>query len=110
MMKIKTEKQKRHEKLIDFLSQFSQYQTKEGQTLLQKVNEGRMGKKIEKISIFDVNLAVVAFTDVLNIMSGSAGNIDLYRLLQAYLTVPEYRGKINDVVNEAHSFVYTREK
>ena len=109
-MKAKSNKQLRHEKLIEFLSQFPQYTTEDGQPQLHKENEGQTGTKIEKISTSDINKAVVVFTDVLNIMSGSAGNIDLYELLQAYLRVPEYRGKINAMVKEALSFDYAKKK
>lgn len=51
---------------------------------------------------------MVVLTDFLNIMSGSAGDINLYKLLQAYLSVPEYREKINVVVEEAHAFNYSK--
>lgn len=110
MIKKKSPNQIRHEKLIEFLSHDPQFTTEDGRPTLQIVSEERTGTKIEKISTNNINKAVVVFTDVLNIMSGSAGNIDLYRLLQAYLQVPEYRSKINDVVEEAHSFNYKKAK
>ncbi|MGA3012435.1 MAG: hypothetical protein ABSD71_00225 [Bacteroidales bacterium] len=109
-MTAKPEKQVRHEKLIEFLSQFSQYQSTDGKPLVDKVNKERKGTDLEKISINDINNAVVVFTDVLNIMSGSAGDVDLYKLLQAYLTVPEYRSKMNALAKEAHSFKYEKNK
>lgn len=109
-MKAKSDNQIRHEKLIEFLSQFRQFQTEDGKPTVHKVNQERTGADLEKISINDINKGVIVFTDFLNIMSGSAGNIDLYRLLQAYLSVPEYRDKINAIVEEAQSFDYNRKK
>ncbi len=109
-MKTKSDNQIRHEKLIEFLSQFRQYQTEDGIPTIHKVSRERTGTDIEKISINDINKGVVVLTDFLDIMSGSAGNIDLYRLLQAYFSVPEYREKINAVVEEAHAFNYVKTK
>ena len=107
-MKTKSDNQVRHEKLIEFLSQFGQYQTEDGKPTVKKVNQERTGADLEKISTNVINKGVVVFTDFLNIMSGSAGDINLYRLLQAYLSVPEYREKINAVVEEAHAFNYAK--
>lgn len=107
---MKLENQSRHEKLIDFLSQFSQFQLKDGKSALKKVEESRTSDKVEEISTEDINNAVVVFTDFLNIYSGSANNINLYRLLQAYLMIPEYRGKINEIVEEAHSYAFHNKK
>ena len=109
-MKPQPEYQTRHEKLIDFLSQLSQYSSEDGKPLLKKIKDVRTVDKVEKIPRGDINVAVVVFTDTLNIYSGSAGNVDLYRLLQAYLTIPEYRDKINSLVDEAHSFDYNTKK
>lgn len=109
-MKKQSKKQIRHEKLIEFLVQFSQYQTGDGKPTIYKVDKERAGADLEKISINDINKAVVVFTDALNIMSGSAGNVDLYELMQAYLTVPEYRIKMNALVKEALSFKYEKDK
>jgi hypothetical protein len=107
-MKTKSDNQIRHEKLIEFLSQFRQFQSEDGKPSVLKVSQERTGTDLEKISTNDINKGVVVFTDFLDIMSGSAGNVDLYRLLQAYLSVPEYREKINAVVEEAHAFNYAK--
>jgi hypothetical protein len=61
------DKQPRHEKLIEFLSQFSQYSTEDGKPRLKKVKTTRHSGVIEKINPIDVNLAVVVFTDIMNI-------------------------------------------
>jgi hypothetical protein len=93
--------QQRHEALVDFLSRFQQFQDGHGGSSLKKIPHPLSSDKVEYISVNDINQAVVAFTDVLNIASGSAGNYDLYKLLQAYLTVPESRGKFNTIAREA---------
>lgn len=105
---MKSKNQIRHEELIDFLSKFSQYQDNEGNSLIEKVNDSRTTGKISQISTNDINKGVVVLTDFLNINSGSAGEFNLYRLLQAYLSIPEYRTKINSIVDEAHTYDYNR--
>jgi hypothetical protein len=107
-MKTKSDNQIRHEKLIEFLSKSHQFQSVDGKSSVHKVKQERTGTDLEKISTNDINKAVMVFTDFLDIMSGSAGDINLYRLLQAYLSVPEYREKINAVVEEAHAFSYAK--
>ncbi|MBC8753978.1 hypothetical protein H2O64_04800 [Kordia sp. YSTF-M3] len=107
---MKDKNQDRHEKLIDFLSQFSQYQDHNGKSSLTKVKESRTSGQVEKISTNDINKGVVIFTDLLNIYSGSVGKFDLYRLLQAYISVPEFRDKINEVVEEALKYKYQTKK
>ncbi len=103
------EDQERHEKLIEFLSQFKIYQY-EGRPTLKKVKEIRTFEKVTDIDTNDINKAVIVFNDILNIMSGSTGNINLYRLLQAYLTIPECRDEINKVVEDAHSAEHKKSK
>lgn len=102
--------QERHEKLIDFLNGFKQYQSEDGKPLLKKVKRTVTSDQFKNISINDINKAVVVFTDVLNLYGGSVGDVDLYSLLQAYLKVPEYRGKIDKVVSEANSFDLHRDE
>lgn len=98
--------QMRHEKLIQFLSQFSQYQT-DGKPRFKIAKKIITSDKVKDIDTDDINGAVVVFTDTLNLSGGSiGGNINLYELLQAYLKVPQYRAKINEVVAEALSFSY----
>ena len=108
-MKDINDSQVRHEMLIDFLSQFSQYQY-DGQPRLPKVKKQRTSDKVKNIPTEDIGNAVVVFVDTLNIGGGSVADINLYKLLNAYLTIPEYRGKINEIVNEAHSYNYKKNK
>lgn len=107
---MQAKKQDRHEKLIDFLSQFSQYQDEDRKSTLKKIKKARTSGMVKDISIDEINKGFVVFTDVLNIDSGSAGNVNLYRLLQAYITIPEFRERINEVVKEAHSYKYSKSK
>lgn len=100
---MKSEYQIRHEKLIEFLSQYSQYQDENGKPTINKVREVRTSGLVSKIDTNDVNKGVVVLTDFLNIYSGSVGDFNLYRLLQAYITVPECRAKINEAVDKALS-------
>jgi hypothetical protein len=107
---MKDKNQDRHEKLIDFLSKFTQYQDENGKSTLTKVKESRTSGKVEKISANDINKGVIVFTDLLNIHSGSVGNFNLYRLLKAYVSVPEFRDKMNEVADEAIKYEYKNKK
>jgi hypothetical protein len=108
-MKDINDSQVRHEMLIDFLSQFKQYQI-EGKPRLQKVKKQRSSDNVKDINLNDINAAVVVFIDTLNIGGGSIANIDLYELLQAYLTIPECRKEINDIVDKARRDKYQKNK
>ena len=93
---MKSAKQIRHEKLIDFLNQFEQYQNANGQPLLKKTDKTIGSKDLCKLNINDVNKGVVALTDYFNLCGGSiGGDIDLYQLLQAYFLHPEKRKEMN---------------
>lgn len=107
---MKTKNQERHERLIDFLSQFPQYQDENGKSTLSIIKDSKTYGQIEKTSTNDINKGVIVFTDLLNINSGSVGNFNLYRLMQAYILVPEFRDKINEVVDEAISSKYQKNK
>lgn len=109
-MEIKPLYQLRHEKLVDFLKQFSQYKSSDGKPILKKNKKPISEQDLKDVNINQINSAVVVFTDVLNIEHGSSGDRDLYRLMQAYLTIPEYRDKINNVIEEAHSFHFQKTK
>lgn len=98
----KTEKQIRHESLIEFLSNFSQYQS-EGKPRFKKRKDSITHSKVCKIDTNDINGAVMVFVDTLNLYGGSNADVNLYELLQAYLQVPEYREKFNNLVSEAKS-------
>jgi hypothetical protein len=94
------EHQIRHEKLIDFLSQFNQYQY-DGKPRLKKVKEQLSGSQADTIDTNDIRSAVIVFCDTLNISGGSSGDMELFSLLQTYLTNLNYRKKINEVISES---------
>jgi hypothetical protein len=45
----------------------------------------------------------MVFVDTLNLYGGSNADVNLYELLQAYLQVPDYGEKFNNLVSEAKS-------
>lgn len=82
------------------------------QTKLHRLIEDFMGEKAtcppallnsanchEKLQRAHLKYAAVLVSLYLN-MSGSAGDIDLYNLLQVYYRDPEKRGWINDIVDD----------
>ena len=99
----KTEKQIRHESLIEFLSNFSQYRS-EGKPRFKKQKDSITHSDVHNIDTNDINGAVMVFVDTLNLYGGSNADVNLYELLQAYLKVPEFREKFNNLVSEAKSF------
>ena len=102
---MKTNKQIRHEKLIDFLNQFEQYQNQDGKPLCKKIDKTIGSAGLCKLNINDVNKGAVVLTDYFNLSGGSiGGGIDLYQLLQAYFLHPEKRKEINRI---AMSRVFT---
>ena len=102
---MKTNKQIRHEKLIDFLNQFEQYQNQDGKPLCKKIDKTIGSAALCKLNINDVNKGAVVLTDYFNLCGGSiGGDIDLYQLLQAYFLHPEKRKEMNLI---AKSRVFT---
>lgn len=51
-----------------------------------------------QLETHEINDAVIKFCDELNIRAGSNGDIDLYKLMQRYLTDPEKRKAINEIL------------
>ena len=95
----KTASQIRHEKLIDFLNQFSQYQNEEAIPKCEKIESTLRSKDLQFLDINTINTSVVVLTDYLNLSGGSiGGGIDLYRLLQAYFTDLKKRELINEIL------------
>ena len=95
---MKTTKQIRHEKLIDFLNQFEQYQSQDGKPLCKKIDKTIGSADLCKLNINDVNKGAVVLTDYFNLSGGSiGGGIDLYQLLQAYFLQPEKREDMNRI-------------
>jgi len=94
-----SEKQKRHNALIDLLKQFSQYQDSNKKTVLKKRSKEIGSKDLVKLDCNEINNSVVVLTDFLNLSGGSIGDIDLYRLLQSYFLDLEKRKLFNEIVN-----------
>jgi hypothetical protein len=97
----KTLKQKKHEDLVDFLTQFPQHQLDGGFSRINKLEQIRTLDRFTEIPIDDIDQAVVVFTDVLNIEEGSIKNVNMYNLMRAYLTQPVCRDEINEIVEKA---------
>ena len=94
----KTTSQIRHEKLIDFLNQFPQYQT-DGKPRCKKVNETIGSGELESLDTNIINTGVVVLTDYLNLRGGSiGGGINLYRLLQVYFNDVRKRELFNEIL------------
>ncbi|MDY3364424.1 hypothetical protein PG623_10505 [Riemerella anatipestifer] len=100
---MKSEKQIRHESLIDFLSKFKQYNI-DGKSRFIKQKEQICHSKLDKIDTNDINGAVMVLVDVLNLYGGSNGDVNLYELLQVYLQIPKYREKFNELIIEAKRY------
>ena len=92
------QQQARHEALIDSMNQFLQYQDKNGNKLLKKRDQELRSGDLETLSVNEINNGVFVLTDFFNLPSGSAGDIDLYKLLQSYLTNPQIRKEINKLL------------
>jgi hypothetical protein len=101
-----TSQQKRHEKLIDFLSQFEHYQYGDGAPKINGVSEPRGAEQASRIPVQDINVATFALVDLLNLEGGAVADIDLFELLQVYLRVPNARVKINRIVKADFPKVY----
>ena len=107
-MNAKDEKQQRHELLIDFLSKFKQYQNPDGSPKLKKKAKQLSSDKLKDLDSNEINSAVVVLVDTLNLGGGSISDIDLYRLLQAYFLIPDFRAKFNEITVEAHGYAYDK--
>ena len=94
--------QQRHELLIDLLSKHPSYNRVGHIPRLSKRKKHVGSDDLDKLNVGDVNSAVILVVDALNMPGGSiGGNVDLYRLLQAYFLVPSFRERINDLADEA---------
>lgn len=85
----------RHRKLVQLINEI------EESPVLPIVKEEYNSDEVYKIKREHIIHATVAFTDILGIGGGSIGDIDLYELLQAYLTKPECRVQMNNIAGHA---------
>ena len=66
-------------------------------TIKEKITSKEVHKKLSREAIDE---GVVAFINSVNMQSGSAGSIDLYSLMKAYLLDEKKRDEINCIVKE----------
>jgi hypothetical protein len=92
------EQQIRHEKIINLLNQFSQYQDENRAPRCKIIKEQISSSGIEKLDFNDINLGVIVLTDFLNLDGGTIGSIDLYQLLQVYFLDRSRRELINKII------------
>lgn len=98
-----------HEELVDFVSKYKQYQS-DGKRIFKKKKKAYSASTINTLTTSEINSAVVLFTDILNIENGSSDNVDFYRLMQAYILVPEKRDEMNKLVSDILSYDYNTKK
>lgn len=93
--------QERHEHLVKLLSKHPTFMDAGKPRFRLRKEEVHSGV-VHELDDNEINAAVILMVTALNLSGGSvAGNINLYELLQAYLTVPGCREKINATVQEA---------
>lgn len=92
------EQQTRHEALIDTMNQFLQYQDKDGNKMLRKRDHQIGSGDLVNLSVNEINKGAVILTDFFNMSGGSSGDMDLYKLLQAYFLDIQTRKEINKLL------------
>lgn len=95
----KSEQQKTHEKIIDFVNSLPSY-NHNGVPRLKKYNKPNFSHEVCSLNGHDLLGAVVLLADTLNLTGGSVADIDLYRLLCNYLLDIDIRKKINLVMDQ----------
>ncbi|MBL7941135.1 MAG: hypothetical protein JNM00_00100 [Flavobacteriales bacterium] len=98
---MKTSDQVRHEALIDFLGTLDRYHKSNGEKLLPIVPHARFTKDCENIPTEDIHEATLVLMDVLNIRTTSSDGYRLHHILEAYIKVPDYRARLDELANEA---------
>ena len=86
------ENTRRHRALIKFLQNFELYKN----TKITEIE--RSTEDLQYLDTYDINRSVNLICDFLNQPTGSAGNVQLYRLLQSYFTDLDKRKKINEII------------
>ena|SRR5665647_832904 len=90
--------QARHEALIDTMNKFLQFQDTQGKPLLQKRDHQIGSGELSELSISEINHGAVILTDFFNMTGGSIGEVDLYKLLQAYFLDSVKRKEFNRIL------------
>jgi hypothetical protein len=95
---MKSTKQQRHDLLLTWASQFELYRLNNNCPSFFEESLTRDKLNPEFLKPTDINPAVILFTDALNLPAGSFGDVELYKLLQVYLTDSEKRHQINQLL------------
>jgi hypothetical protein len=92
------ERQEIHEKIVEFLNSLKDSDGNKAFDL-KTYSKLRTGEEYRKTREYqEVSKMTPVVCSVFNIMSGSAGDIDFYRLFQAYLLDEEKRKLINQII------------
>lgn len=94
----KDEMQARHEALIDSMNQFKQFQDAQGNPILKKRDNYLGSKDLHKLTVSEINHGAVILSDFFNMCGGSIGEVDLYKLLQAYFLDPVKQKEFNRIL------------
>lgn len=92
------ERQERHEKIVEFLNSLTDSEGNKAFDLktYPKLRDRAVYQKTR--DYVEVSNMTPVICTVFNIMSGSAGDIDFYRLFQAYLMDEQKRKLINQII------------
>lgn len=87
------ENTRRHKALINFLKQFELYENS------KIVEKERNSSDLVNVDTNDINKTVFLICDFLNQPTGSAADVNLYKLLQTYFTDVKKRNEINKLID-----------
>lgn len=92
------EREERHTKIVEFLNSLMNTEGKPAFNL-KKYKMLRDRDQLKKsLDYFEVGNMTPVICEVFGIQSGSAGDIDFYRLFQSYLLDKEKREQINRII------------
>lgn len=92
------EREERHKKIVEFLNSLENTEGKPAfnlKTYNKLRNRGTLQKTMDYKEVSEMTPVIC---EVFSIMSGSAGDIDFYSLLQSYLLDKEKRELINRII------------
>lgn len=94
------DRQERHEAIVKLLNPTSQYRNE----LKIREEELSTSEIPTTLTIEEINKGVVVFCDALNLASGSAFTMDLYRCLQSYMLDLDKRKEMNKIIDEGEEY------
>lgn len=92
------ERQERHEKIVKFLNSLKDSDGNQAFDLKTYPKLRDRGIYHKTLDYNEVSEMTPVVSTVFNIMSGSAGDINFYKLFQAYLLDEEKRKRINEII------------